>query len=100
MSPLIDAVHSRSVQSDYALALTLAAMQRTSRIRLVLMSTTGSMSWLKGFHFVKEYHFLEKRNETRNSRLLLNMGSGTGKKPQNKTLQKQRLLRLGAFVTA
>ena len=38
---IIDEVHKRSVQSDYALALTLASMQTTSRIRLVLMCATG-----------------------------------------------------------
>ena len=40
---IIDEVHNGSVQSDYALALTLAAMQVSDRIRLALalMSATG-----------------------------------------------------------
>ena len=38
---IVDEVHNRSVQSDYVLALTLAAMQKSSRLRLVLMSATG-----------------------------------------------------------
>ena len=38
---IIDEVHGRAVQSDYALALTLAAVQAISRTRLVLMSATG-----------------------------------------------------------
>ena len=37
----IDEVHNRSAHSDYVLALTLAAMQRKSTLRLVLMSATG-----------------------------------------------------------
>ena len=38
---IIDEVHNRSAQSDYVLALTLAAMQKSARLRLVLMSATG-----------------------------------------------------------
>ena len=38
---IIDEVHSRSAHSDYVLALTLAAMQKNSDLRLVLMSATG-----------------------------------------------------------
>ena len=38
---VIDEVHSRSAHSDYVLALTLAAMQKTTDLRLVLMSATG-----------------------------------------------------------
>ena len=38
---ICDEVHNRSVQSDYAVALTLAAMQVSGRIRLVLMSAMG-----------------------------------------------------------
>ena len=38
---VIDEVHNRSAHSDYVLALTLAAMQKTSDLRLVLMSATG-----------------------------------------------------------
>ena len=34
-------VHNRSAQSDYVLALTLAAMQKFSRLKLVLTSATG-----------------------------------------------------------
>ena len=37
---IVDEVHNRSAQSDYVLALTSAAMQKSSRLRLVLMSTT------------------------------------------------------------
>ena len=33
--------HNRSAQSDDVLALTLAAMQKSPRLRLVLMSATG-----------------------------------------------------------
>ena len=38
---IIDEVHNRSAHSDYVLALTLAAMQKKSTLRLVLMSATG-----------------------------------------------------------
>ena len=38
---IIDEVHNRSTHSDYVLALTLAAMQKTSDLRLVMMSATG-----------------------------------------------------------
>ena len=38
---VIDEVHNRSAHSDYVLALALAAMQKTSDLRLVLMSATG-----------------------------------------------------------
>ena len=38
---IIDEVHNRSAHSDYVLALTLAAMQQKSTLRLVLMSATG-----------------------------------------------------------
>ena len=38
---VIDEVHNRSAHSDYVLALTLAAMQKTPHLRLVLMSATG-----------------------------------------------------------
>ena len=38
---VIDEVHNRSAHSDYVLALTLAAMQKHSHLRLVLMSATG-----------------------------------------------------------
>ena len=38
---VIDEVHNRSAHSDYALALTLAVMQKTPDLRLVLMSATG-----------------------------------------------------------
>ena len=38
---IIDEVHNRSAHSDYVLALTLAAMQKNSDLRLVLMSATG-----------------------------------------------------------
>ena len=38
---VIDEVHNRSAHSDYALALTLAVMQKTSDLRLVLMSAAG-----------------------------------------------------------
>ena len=38
---IIDEVHNRSAHSDYVLALTLAAMQKTADLRLVLMSATG-----------------------------------------------------------
>ena len=41
---IIDEVHNRSAHSDYALALTLAAMQKHSHLRLVLMSATGDHS--------------------------------------------------------
>ena len=41
---VIDEVHNRSAHSDYVLALTLAAMQRRSHLRLVLMSATGDHS--------------------------------------------------------
>ena len=38
---IIDEVHHRSAHSDYVLALTLAVTQKTSDLRLVLMSATG-----------------------------------------------------------
>ena len=38
---VIDEVHDRSAHSDYVLALTLAVMQKTPDLRLVLMSATG-----------------------------------------------------------
>ena len=38
---IIDEVHNRSAHSDYVLALTLAAMQKVTHLRLVLMSATG-----------------------------------------------------------
>ena len=38
---IIYEVHNRSAHSDYVLALTLAAMQQKSNLRLVLMSATG-----------------------------------------------------------
>ena len=37
-------VHNRSAHSDYVLALTLAAMQKVTHLRLVLMSATGDHS--------------------------------------------------------
>ena len=37
---VIDELHNRSAHSDYVLALTLAVMQKTSDLRLVLMSAT------------------------------------------------------------
>ena len=39
---IIDEVHNRSAHSDYVLALTLAAMQKHSHLRLVLMSAGRS----------------------------------------------------------
>ena len=44
---IIDEARNRSVQSDYALALTLVAMQVSNRIRLVLMSATGDHDLVK-----------------------------------------------------
>ena len=41
---VIDEVHNRSAHSDYVLALTLAAMQKKSTLRLVLTSATGDHS--------------------------------------------------------
>ena len=41
---VIDEVHNRSAHSDYVLALTLAAMQKKSTLRLVPMSATGDHS--------------------------------------------------------
>ena len=41
---VIDEVHNRSAHSDYVLALTLAAMQKVTHLRLVLMSATGDHS--------------------------------------------------------
>ena len=41
---VIDEVHNRSAHSDYVLALTLAATQKHSHLRLVLMSATGDHS--------------------------------------------------------
>ena len=38
---VVDEVHTRSVQSDYTLALTLLAMRGSDRIRLVILSVTG-----------------------------------------------------------
>ena len=37
---VIDEVHNRSAHSDYVLSLTLAVMQKTPDLRLVLMSAT------------------------------------------------------------
>ena len=42
---VIDEVHNRSAHSDYVLALTLAVMQKTPDVRLVLMSATGDHHW-------------------------------------------------------
>ena len=44
---VIDEVHNRSAHGDYVLALTLAAMQRTPDLRLVLMSATGDHSLVR-----------------------------------------------------
>ena len=44
---VIDEVHNRSAHSDYVLALTLAAMQKKSTLRLVLMSATGDHSLVR-----------------------------------------------------
>ena len=44
---VIDEVHNRSAHSEYVLALTLAAMQKHSHLRLVLMSATGDHSLVK-----------------------------------------------------
>ena len=44
---VIDEVHNRSAHSDYVLALTLAAMQKKSTLRLVLMSVTGDHSLVR-----------------------------------------------------
>ena len=41
---IIDEVHNRSAHSDYVLGLTLAAMQKVTHLRLVLMSATGDHS--------------------------------------------------------
>ena len=41
---VIAEVHNRSAHSDYVLALTLAAMQKVTHLRLVLMSATGDHS--------------------------------------------------------
>ena len=41
---IVDEVHNGSAQSDYVPALTLAAMQKSSKLRLVLMSATGDHS--------------------------------------------------------
>ena len=38
---IVDEAHNRSAQSNYVLILTLAAMQKSSRLRLALMSATG-----------------------------------------------------------
>ena len=38
---VIDEVHNRSAHSDYVLALTLAALQKSTDLRLVLVSATG-----------------------------------------------------------
>ena len=46
---IVDEVHNRSAQSDYVLALTLAAMQKSLRLRSVLMSATG------------DHHLVEER---------------------------------------
>ena len=42
---IVDEVHNHSAHSDCVLALTLAAMQKSSRLRLVLMSATGTIAW-------------------------------------------------------
>ena len=44
---IIHEVHNRSAHSDYVLALTLAAMQKHSHLRLVLMSATGDHSLVR-----------------------------------------------------
>ena len=44
---ITDEVHNRSVQGDYALTLTLLAMQMSSRISLVLMGATGDHDLVK-----------------------------------------------------
>ena len=44
---VVGEVHNRSAHSDYVIALTLAAMQKHSRLRLVLMSATGDHSLVK-----------------------------------------------------
>ena len=44
---VIDEVHNRSAHSDYVLALTLAVMQKTPDLRLVLMSATGDHKLVK-----------------------------------------------------
>ena len=44
---VIDEVHNRSAHSDYVLALTLAAMQKSTDLRLVLMSATGDRNLIK-----------------------------------------------------
>ena len=44
---VVDEVHNRSAHSDYVIALTLAAMQKHSHLRLVLMSATGDHSLVK-----------------------------------------------------
>ena len=44
---VIDEVHNKSAHSDYVLALTLAAMQKKSTLRLVLMSATGDHSLVR-----------------------------------------------------
>ena len=41
---IIDEAHNRSAHSDYVLALTPAAMQKVTHLRLVLMSATGDHS--------------------------------------------------------
>ena len=43
---VIDEVHNRSAHSDYVLALTEAAMQKNTDLRLVLMSATGDLPGL------------------------------------------------------
>ena len=54
---IIDEVHNRSAHSDYVLALTLAAMQRKSTRRLVLMSATRSANLLNQIaQIVITYH--------------------------------------------
>ena len=44
---IIDEVHTRFVQSDYALAFALLAMQLSDKIRLVLMSAIGDHDLVK-----------------------------------------------------
>ena len=44
---IIDEVHTRSVQSDCTLALTLVALQLSDHIQVVLMSATGDHDLVK-----------------------------------------------------
>ena len=54
---IVDEVHNRSAQSDYV-CLTLAAMQKTPDLRLVLMSATGDRQLVEEMPEVG--HFLSK----------------------------------------